>query len=292
MTTLAVLRPTPGRASREARSAGTWPPWSRSRISDKATTLRALPCHRPMERMWRPTPSTPRATIWAGPGASANRGLVALFTEASGRLGGEDDGDEQGVGIGVDELCLGVRAGLRQGLDEAADVGARHRARFAGWPLGGGQRRGFGRHGPMHRARGGWQARMQAPDEALTGGSACMSDTVFEAMITPHRSLSRRGLYLIIAFTCTVSLGVTTLFWWLGRVADRRVQRRRGVAGGCAAARACAQCPRERVPAFKRSRVARGPYRQPRDARASTNCRPAGSTCSWKTGRAACPGCS
>ena len=43
-----------------------------------------------------------------------------------------------------------------------------------------------------------------------------MGDTVFEAVITPHRSLSRRGLRLIIAFTCTVSLGVTTMFWWLG----------------------------------------------------------------------------
>jgi len=41
-------------------------------------------------------------------------------------------------------------------------------------------------------------------------------DTVFEALITPHRSLSRRGLRIIIAFTCTVSLCVTTLFWWLG----------------------------------------------------------------------------
>ncbi len=43
-----------------------------------------------------------------------------------------------------------------------------------------------------------------------------MTDIVFEAMITPHRSLSRRGLHIIIAFTCSVSLGVTTLFWWLG----------------------------------------------------------------------------
>jgi uncharacterized membrane protein len=43
-----------------------------------------------------------------------------------------------------------------------------------------------------------------------------MTDIVFEALITPHRSLSRRGLYVIIAFTCTVSVGVTTLFWWLG----------------------------------------------------------------------------
>ncbi len=41
-------------------------------------------------------------------------------------------------------------------------------------------------------------------------------DTVFEALITPHRSLSRRGLHIIIGCTCTVSFGVTALFWWLG----------------------------------------------------------------------------
>jgi uncharacterized membrane protein len=41
-------------------------------------------------------------------------------------------------------------------------------------------------------------------------------DIVFEALITPHRSLSRRGLHIIIGCTCTVSFGVTALFWWLG----------------------------------------------------------------------------
>jgi uncharacterized membrane protein len=41
-------------------------------------------------------------------------------------------------------------------------------------------------------------------------------DTVFEALITPHRSLSRRGLHIIIALTCSVSSCVTLLFWWLG----------------------------------------------------------------------------
>jgi uncharacterized membrane protein len=41
-------------------------------------------------------------------------------------------------------------------------------------------------------------------------------DTVFEALITPHRSLSRRGLHIIIGCTCTVSFCVTALFWWLG----------------------------------------------------------------------------
>jgi uncharacterized membrane protein len=41
-------------------------------------------------------------------------------------------------------------------------------------------------------------------------------DIVFEALITPHRSLSRRGLRIIIAATCTVSFSVSLLFWWLG----------------------------------------------------------------------------
>jgi uncharacterized membrane protein len=39
---------------------------------------------------------------------------------------------------------------------------------------------------------------------------------VFQAEVTPHRSLSARGLRVIIAFVCTVSLGTTTLFWSLG----------------------------------------------------------------------------
>ncbi len=39
---------------------------------------------------------------------------------------------------------------------------------------------------------------------------------VFQAEVIPHRSLSARGLRLIIAFVCTVSLGTTTLFWSLG----------------------------------------------------------------------------
>jgi len=39
---------------------------------------------------------------------------------------------------------------------------------------------------------------------------------LFQAEVTPHRSLSARGLRVIIAFVCAVSLGTTTLFWSLG----------------------------------------------------------------------------
>jgi uncharacterized membrane protein len=39
---------------------------------------------------------------------------------------------------------------------------------------------------------------------------------LFQAEVTPYRSLSRRGLHRIIAFVCAVSLCTTTLFWTLG----------------------------------------------------------------------------
>ena len=39
---------------------------------------------------------------------------------------------------------------------------------------------------------------------------------LFEAQITPHRSLSPRGLALILGFLGVVSLSVTTMFWFLG----------------------------------------------------------------------------
>jgi uncharacterized membrane protein len=39
---------------------------------------------------------------------------------------------------------------------------------------------------------------------------------LFKAEVTPHRSLSARGMRLVIGFVCTVSLGTTTFFWHLG----------------------------------------------------------------------------
>ena len=38
----------------------------------------------------------------------------------------------------------------------------------------------------------------------------------FEAVIVPHRSLSRRGLRLLIGAVCGLSVCSTTVFWWLG----------------------------------------------------------------------------
>ncbi len=39
---------------------------------------------------------------------------------------------------------------------------------------------------------------------------------LFEAVIVPHRSLSRRGLKTLISAICGLSVCSTTVFWWLG----------------------------------------------------------------------------
>ena len=82
-TTLAVLRPTPGSASRASRSLGTWPPCRSSSSRDSSTTFFDLACHSPMLRMCAATPSTPKATMAAGSGAAANRVRPALLTATS-----------------------------------------------------------------------------------------------------------------------------------------------------------------------------------------------------------------
>ncbi len=38
----------------------------------------------------------------------------------------------------------------------------------------------------------------------------------FEAVIVPHRSLSRRGLRLLVGAICALSVATTAVFWWLG----------------------------------------------------------------------------
>jgi uncharacterized membrane protein len=45
---------------------------------------------------------------------------------------------------------------------------------------------------------------------------AMADPVVFEAEVTPYRSLSPRGLRIVIGLVCAVSLCTTTLFWRLG----------------------------------------------------------------------------
>ncbi len=47
---------------------------------------------------------------------------------------------------------------------------------------------------------------------AVMDAEACL----FEAVIVPHRSLSKRGLRLLIGAICGLSLCSTSIFWWLG----------------------------------------------------------------------------
>ena len=39
---------------------------------------------------------------------------------------------------------------------------------------------------------------------------------LFEAIVTPHRSLSQRGIFILLGCLGTASLSVTLLFWYLG----------------------------------------------------------------------------
>jgi uncharacterized membrane protein len=50
----------------------------------------------------------------------------------------------------------------------------------------------------------------------LTEFPSAPEPTLFEAVLTPHRSLSLRGLGYVLGFLGVVSLGVTTMFWYLG----------------------------------------------------------------------------
>jgi len=53
-------------------------------------------------------------------------------------------------------------------------------------------------------------------ETGLTPAGGQTEQLIFEAVLQPHRSLSPRGIGLVLGFLGSVSLGVTTLFWWLG----------------------------------------------------------------------------
>ena len=83
MTTLAVLRPTPGNVSSSSRLRGISPPNSLTSLSLKARTFFALVRKSPMVRIMSRILSSPRAAIFAGVSAAANSAAVALLTPAS-----------------------------------------------------------------------------------------------------------------------------------------------------------------------------------------------------------------
>ena len=80
MTTLAVLRPTPGRLCRASRFVGTSLPCSSISILESLMTFFALELKRPMVLIFSLTPSSPRATIFSGVSATAKSAGVASLT--------------------------------------------------------------------------------------------------------------------------------------------------------------------------------------------------------------------
>ena len=60
-TTFAVLRPTPGKASKSLRLSGTWLLWSSINILQALMTFSALELYKPMVLIYSLSPSTPKA---------------------------------------------------------------------------------------------------------------------------------------------------------------------------------------------------------------------------------------
>ena len=56
---------------------------------------------------------------------------------------------------------------------------------------------------------------MSEPAEPV-GALSEVGAPLFEAVIVPHRSLSRRGMAVVMTAICTLSAAVSTAFWWLG----------------------------------------------------------------------------
>ena len=82
-TTLAVLRPTPGRASKASRVRGTSPPYASTKILQVSNKCRALLRYSPMVLICDSKPSSPKASMRWGVGATTNKRRVALFTPTS-----------------------------------------------------------------------------------------------------------------------------------------------------------------------------------------------------------------
>ncbi len=82
-TTLAVLRPTPGRDSRSSRRRGTSPPCFSTSVRAMRMMFFDLVLNRPMVRMESRSRGSPSFSIFSGVSATANRRRVALLTPTS-----------------------------------------------------------------------------------------------------------------------------------------------------------------------------------------------------------------
>ena len=200
-----------------SRSAGATAP---RRCAPCPATVRSSGCaSRPHRRRGR--------TIASGVGGFGEQRLGGAVDRDVGRLGGQHHRDQQRKGIGeVSSLC-GSGVTLASASRNPRTSAQRHRPRFAApWP--GGRvlpawQRLSRSHGPpgkgLQRRLDALHWEMEREAEQARGG------TVFEAVIIPHRSLSPRGLRILIAVICLLC-GLTVLRFWLHRrLAGGSVQR-------------------------------------------------------------------
>src|SRR5262250_1158189 len=214
-TTFAVLRPTPGSASSASRVRGTSPPCSCAIFFDRAMRFFALVRKRPMVLIKPCRRSSPSTAIFSGVSAAANNAGV-------GRLRREHHRDQQRERIDMLELALGLGAGSLKTAERFLDLGGcplRQRA-GRGRVVGG---RTLGRTFDFsRRARAGLAQALRRSPRRLAGGSAghparCLAShssgivssmvpdndptqepTIFSAVLTPHRSLSRKGFFALM----------------------------------------------------------------------------------------------
>ncbi len=116
-----------------------------------------------------------------------------------GGLGGEHDGDEEGVGVGEVQLGFGRRVGASEGLEEGADAVAGQRFCFARLSRG----LGIGHGGSLAAGAG-------------CGKRGRMEETLFEAAIVPYRSLSARGQRILLGVLTGLLMLGTLVFALVG----------------------------------------------------------------------------
>ena len=125
-TTLAVLRPTPGRASSASRDRGHAGRRDRS-ISRRQVSIRflALLRYRPIVRMCSSTPSTPSASICARRGRDREQPSRGLVDADVGGLRRQQHGGQQFEHAGVLQFRDRLRVGLAQRREEGLDIDRR-----------------------------------------------------------------------------------------------------------------------------------------------------------------------
>jgi uncharacterized membrane protein len=111
-------------------------------------------------------------------------------------LGGEHDGDEQRVGVGEVQLARGVGVEAGEVFEEGLDLGDGHGR--------------CGRHGRRMLALG------QGDKRGCTFHVNGVERVHFEAVITPHRSLGRRGLIVLGGAIVLLSGVISAGLWWVG----------------------------------------------------------------------------